>query len=251
MKWILRTGLRRSAAAAILLLAAPAGEAQAPRLLPFATGEVATYQVKLGAFTVGRGTLRVDGIVNVQGQPTYHTIMTIAGGNALVRVNDRLESWIDTRGLFSRRFHENKHEARYRRNRTYDFFPESRTFVRENGERGTLPTAEPLDDLSFIYYARTLPLEPGATYTVPRYFKADGNPVVLQVLRRQTIDVPAGRFNTIVVRPIIRTDGLFGEGGRAEVYFSDDEHRIPVLIRSRVPVVGSLSMHLRTFQPGR
>ena len=74
--------------------------------------------------------------------------------------------------------------------------------------------------------------------------------MVLQVLRRETVQVPAGRFRTIVVRPIIRTDGMFGEGGRAEVYFSDDEYRIPVLIRSRVPVVGSLSMHLRTFRPG-
>jgi hypothetical protein len=74
--------------------------------------------------------------------------------------------------------------------------------------------------------------------------------VVLQVLRRETITVPAGRFRTIVVRPVIQSDGLFGEGGRAEVYFSDDQYRIPVLIRSRVPVVGSLSMHMRTFRPG-
>ncbi len=251
MKWILRTGLRRSAAALFLLLAAPGGEAQSPRVLPFGPGEVATYQVKLGALTVGRGSLSVAGIVEVQGQPTFHTVMTIAGGNALVRVNDRLESWIDTRGLFSRRYHENKHEARFRRNRTYDFFPETRSFVRENGDTGSIPTAQPLDDLSFIYFARTLPLETGATYTLPRYYKTDGNPVVLQVLRRETVDVPAGRFNTIVVRPVIQTDGLFGEGGRAEVYFSDDQHRIPVLIRSRVPILGSLSMHLRTFQPGR
>ena len=71
-----------------------------------------------------------------------------------------------------------------------------------------------------------------------------------QASSAQTINVPAGRFRTIVVRPIIRTDGMFGEGGRAEVYFSDDQYRIPVLIRSRVPVVGSLSMHLRTFRPG-
>jgi hypothetical protein len=252
VKWILRTGRRRSTAAMLLLLAAaPAAESQAPRDLPFSPGEVATYQVKLGRITVGRGSLAVAGVVDVRGQPTFHTVMTLVGGNALVRVNDRLESWIDTHGLFSRRYHENKHEARYRRNRTYDFFPESRTFRRENGETGSIPTSEPLDDLSFLYFARTLPLQPGATYTLPRYFKADGNPVVLQVLRRETVRVPAGVFNTIVVRPVIQTDGLFGEGGQAEVHFSDDVHRIPVLIRTRVPIIGSLTMHLRTFQPGR
>ena len=92
-------------------------------------------------------------------------------------------------------------------------------------------------------------MEPGATYRLPRYFKADGNPVVIQVLRRETIRVPAGQFRTIVVRPIIQTDGLFGEDGRAEVYFSDDDRRILVLIRSRVSVIGSLSLHLTSYRP--
>ncbi len=230
---------------------ADAADAQPPARLPFAAGEHATYQVKLGVFTVGSGSLSVVGMERVQGQQTFHAVMTLRGGNALVRVNDRYESWIDTDGLFSRRFHQNLHEGRFRRNRTYDFDPEARTFRRENADTGTLPTSEPLDDLSFLYFARTLPLEVGATYTLRRYFKADGNPVVLQVLRRETISVPAGRFRTIVVRPIIQTDGLFSEGGRAEVYFSDDAHRIPVLIRSQgVALGGDLTMRLRTFRPG-
>ncbi len=254
MKAIFRIGRKGRAALAIAaaaLASSGTAAAEAPQQrLPFRTGESATYQVKLGGISVGSGSMSVTGLQTVRGQQTFHTVMTLRGGNALVRVNDRFESWIDTDGLFSRRFHQNQHEARFRRNRTYDFFPEDRTFRRENGQTGTLPTNQPLDDLSFIYYARTLPLDPGATYSLPRYFKADGNPVVLQVLRRETIEVPAGRYRTIVVRPVIRTDGMFGEGGRAEVYFSDDEHRIPVLIRSRVPVVGSLSMHLRTFRPG-
>ena len=243
------------ALAATLLGAGASGagtaDAQQARRTPFSAGEQATYQVKLGAISVGSGSLSVTGIQTIGGEQTFHTVMTLRGGNALVRVNDRFESWIDTDGLFSRRFHQNQHEARFRRNRTYDFNPEARTFRRENGQTGTLPTNQPLDDLSFIYYARTLPLDPGATYTLPRYFKADGNPVVIQVLRRETITVPAGRFRTIVVRPVIKSDGLFGEGGRAEVYFSDDAHRIPVLIRSQgVALGGDLTMRLRTFRPG-
>ncbi len=248
-----RSRLVLALAAAVLAAgASDAGQAgaQQQRRLPFASGEQATYQVKLGAISVGSGSLAVTGIQTMGGQSVFHTVMTLRGGNALVRVNDRFESWIDTDGLFSRRFHQNQHEARFRRNRTYDFNPEQRTYRRENGSTGSIPTNQPLDDLSFIYYARTLPLDVGATYTLPRYFKADGNPVVLQVLRRETINVPAGRFRTIVVRPVIQSDGMFGEGGRAEVYFSDDQYRIPVLIRSRVPVVGSLSMHMRTFRPG-
>jgi hypothetical protein len=255
-----RTALAISAAALVAGTAQAEGPARAAanatadfsaQRLPFRAGESATYQVRLAGLPIGRGSLAVTGLQTVRGQQVFHTVMTLQGGNALVRVDDRFESWIDTDGLFSRRFHQNQHEARFRRNRTYDFFPEERTFRRENGQTGTLPTNQPLDDLSFIYYARTLPLDPGATYTLPRYYKADGNPVVLQVLRRETIEVPAGRFRTIVVRPVIRTDGMFSEGGRAEVFFSDDEHRIPVLIRTRgIPRIGSLTMQLRTFRPG-
>ena len=95
---------------------------------------------------------------------------------------------------------------------------------------GSLDTSEPLDDVAFLYYARTLPLEVGETYTINRYFREDGNPVVLRVLRKETIRMPAGTFNTIVVQPIIQTDGLFGEGGEAEVYFTDDARR-PVRLR--------------------
>ena len=238
---------------ALAVLAAPGllGAAQSsPPEHPFGAGERADYQVKLGGISVGSGYLEVaPGLEVVGGEQTYHARMRVSGGLGPARVDDRYESWIDTDGLFSRRFRQNIHEVRYRRNRTYDFSPERMTYRRENGDTGSIASNRPLDDLSFMYYARTLPLEVGDEYTLNRYFKADGNPVVLKVLRKETVRVPAGSYRTIVVQPLIRTDGLFGEGGRAEIYFSDDEHRIPVLIRTRVPVVGSLSMHLRSFRP--
>jgi hypothetical protein len=252
MMKISRSRLAVAFAAALLAAGASRAEAvqPAPRL-PFAAGEQAVYQVKLGVLPIGTGTLSVAGMETVQGEPAFHAVMTLRGGNAIYRLNDRYESWIDADGLFSRRFHQNLHEGRYRRNRTYDFYPATRTFRRSDGETGTIPTNQPLDDLSFLYFARTLPLELGATYTLPRYFKADGNPVVLRVMRRETVSVPAGRFRTIVVRPVIQTDGIFGKGGHAEVYFSDDAYRIPVLIRTEgVPIGGDLVMRLRSFRPG-
>lgn len=218
---------------------------------PFGVGERASYQVKLGAVRVGSGSLQVVGIEKVHGHDTYHTRMRVSGGIPFARVDDRYDSWIDVQGLFSRRFKQDVKEVRYERKRTLDFFPERREYRRlDNGETGRLATDRPLDDLSFLYYARTLPLEVGETYRLNRYFKEEGNPVVLQVLRKETVTVPAGTYQTIVVRPIIRTNGLFSQGGEAEVYLTDDARRIPVLIRSKVPLVGSLTMHLREYQAG-
>lgn len=222
-----------------------------PATRPFGPGESAEYEVKLGGVRVGSGSMHISGIEQVGGYDTYHAVLRLSGGIPFARVDDRFESWIDVDGLFSRRFKQNQREVRFRRNRTYEFDPERRTFRRtDNGEVGRLPTNRPLDDVSFLYYTRTLPLRVGDTYTIPRYFKEDGNPVVLRVLRKETVTVPAGRFETIVVQPIIKTDGLFGEGGRAEVFFSDDDRRILVQMSSRVPVIGSLSLHLRSYEPG-
>jgi hypothetical protein len=96
-------------------------------------------------------------------------------------------------------------------------------------------------------------LEVGEEYPYENYFKEDGNPVRVKVLRRERKTVPAGTFETIVVQPIIRTSGLFAEGGRAEVYLTDDEHRHVVYLSTRIPKlgVGHITMHLTQLTPGR
>lgn len=222
-----------------------------PATVPFGVGEKAEYQVKLGGISVGSGSMQVLGIETVRGHETYHAQLRVSGGLPFMRVDDRFESWIDVVGLFSRRFKQNQREITFKRNRTYEFYPEQGTYQRVgHPEVLPLPTNEPLDDVSFIYFARTLPLEVGGRYVLDRYFKADGNPVVLEVLRRETVTVPAGTFRTVVVRPIIKTDGLFGEGGEAEVYFTDDARRLMVQMRSKVPVVGSISLHMTSYKPG-
>lgn len=209
------------------------------------------YQVKLGAFTVGEGSMEVLGTEEVNGHDTYHTRLKVEGGIPFARVDDTFESWIDIDGLFSRRFKQDQHEVNYERRRIYDFYPERGYYRRrDNGAIEALPTDKPLDDVSFVYYARTLPLEVGETYEIERYFKKSGNPVILKVLRKERIKVPAGTFNTIVVRPIIQTDGLFGEGGEAEIYFTDDARRIMVQMTSKVPIVGSLNLYLKDYRPG-
>jgi hypothetical protein len=243
------------AESASLTEAAVEAEAQAainPARTPFGPGERLEYQVKLGVASVGQGHMEVVGIDTIRGRPAYHVLMAIRGGLRFVaRVDNSLESWMDVQTLASHRFIQDQDELRTKRYRQFDFFHDTRRFVRADGEEsGTMITNLPLDDISFVYYARTLPLEVGQVYTLNQYFRPDRNPVILQVLRRDQIRVPAGTFNTIVVRPIIRTRGLFSEGGEAEIHFTDDSRRLMVYMQSRVPGM-NLSLHLREYRPGR
>lgn len=217
-----------------------------------ASGERASYELRLAGRRVGTGSLEVLGTEQVAGHATLRARLQVSGGILFARVDDRFESWIDPDRLFSRRFVQDQKELTNRRYREYHLAPEEKTYRQvDTGEEGTLPTNEPLDDVSFLFYARTLPLRVGDVDTIPRYFKT-GREVILRVLRKERVTVPAGTFETIVVQPTItNAGGLFGQGGNAEVYFSDDSARTLVLLKSRVPVVGSLSLHLKEFRAGQ
>ena len=222
-----------------------------PAPVPFGPGEILRYQVKLGVFSVGEGHMTVVGLETVRGSPTYHVVMGISGGVPLARVEDEFHSWIDITTLTTRRFIQDIREVRYRAFRHYEIFPEERRYERMDADdAGDLPTSLPLDDIAFVYFVRTLPLEVGQEYSFDRYFRESGNPVILRVLRKETVTVPAGTFETIVVRPIIQTRGLFSQGGEAELYFTDDHRRLLVQMRSKVPLVGSISLHLRSITEG-
>ncbi|MFB3907389.1 MAG: DUF3108 domain-containing protein [Candidatus Eisenbacteria bacterium] len=244
---------------ALLLLAALAplpAAAQEPVTyapVPFGPGEKLGYRVNVGILGGrGRGSMEVAGIEKVHGHLTYRLRFAVEGGIPFAHVDTKLQSWMDVETLFARRFEQDQKEVRYKRHRILDFFPERDLWMRSDGQdQGPLATKMPLDDVSFVYFARTLPLQVGQTYTLDRYYRAEGNPVILQVVRRERVKVPMGTFDTIVVRPTIRTGGLFGEGGEAELFFSDDPRRILVQMRSRLPVLGHLELQLDSYEPGR
>lgn len=233
------------AQAGTLLMDSLSAPARSVSRIPFELGEHLRYKVKVFAFSVGEGRMSVPRIDTVHGAPAYAAEWHIQGGALGYKIDSKFYSWMDTETLVSRRFLKDQHEGGRKRYREYDFFPEERRWHRLDYDSvGSLPTSLPLDDVSFVYFARTLPLEVGKTYTFNRYFKDDGNPVVLHVVRKDRRKVGAGEFNTIVIRPVIRTRGLFSEGGEAEIHLSDDDRRLIVYMKSNLPLVGTLSLHL-------
>jgi hypothetical protein len=216
------------------------------RAVPFGPGERADYSVKFGPFSVGRGTMEVVGIDTVRGRESWHILFRVRGGVPGYRVDDRMESWMDTGTLSSLRFHQEMNEGNRERERKFEIFPES-VYV-EDGKEPQETVDLPLDDGSFLYFVRTIPLEIGKEYVFEQYFRPDRNPVRIQVLRRERIKVPAGTFETVVIRPIIKARGVFSENGRAEIWLTDDDRRLMVQMKSHMKL-GSLSLYLRSYTP--
>ena len=217
---------------------------------PFAPGEQLRYDVRFGPIKAGTGSMEVRGVETVRGRPAYHTVFRVKGGIPGFRVHDVFESWFARDDLASLRFHKDQDEGPKERTARFEIFPERRTYDDLHDDKGELPsTARPLDDGSFLYYIRTVPLVVGQTYRFEQYFKPDRNPVTIRVLRRERVTVPAGTFDAVVVQPSIKTNGIFSEGGKAEVWISDDDRRMILQLKSKLSF-GSLNLYLTSHTPG-
>jgi len=265
-RWMGHGARRLAAPLAILAAAVPAGAQdvgnggagtavaadRSAMPVPFGPGEDMRYKVRLGVVPVGEGRMTVQGIDTVRGFPSYRLRVGMEASAFLgtLKLNDTYESWLDTEMLVSRRFVRDVDQPGYQSRREFEIYPEEGRWERTDADKAGEGPLLALDEISFLYFIRTLPLEVGDTYEFNRYFKDDGNPVVVRVLRRERVEVPAGTFDAVVVQPVIQTDGLFSEGGEAEVFFTDDEDRHLIYLRSKLPLVGSLSLHLESVQKG-
>lgn len=217
-------------------------------ILPFSSGEVATYAVSFGPLHVGNGSMTVTGMDTVRGRPAWHAVFRINGGTLFFKVRDRIESWFDMTTLSSLRFSQSLHEASYRAERLFEIYPERAAYL-QRGKSEKPSVSEPLDDASFLYFIRTLPLEVGHRYEFQRYFQPEGNPVVIRVLRRERVSVPAGTFDAVVVQPQITTQGIFSEKGHAEVWIADDSSHVILQVKSKL-TFGSINLYLSRYTRG-
>lgn len=226
----------------------------------FPVGERLEYSVTWGAARIARSALTVEAVDTIAGMPVYRTSLEMKGGPPFYRIDDRQVSWINPSPLASLRFDQQLRQGGYRRDRRHILDTETATYTRYDMRDGSYARhdkeqavpipAGALDDVSFFYFVRLSPLRIGERYEYDRFFKKKGNPVVIEVLRREEIRVPAGTFQTIVVRPTIKTSGLFSEGGRAEIYVTDDDRRIPVRVKARMSI-GTANLYLTKYEPGR
>jgi len=212
---------------------------------PFAVGETLTYSAKLGMLTLGSGTLRVAGIDSVRGVETFRLRFRLQGKTLFYSLDDVLESWVATDDFSSHRFVQDFVENDKPRRKTFEIFPDS-GFYREKGRDTTFSSpSEPLDDAAFFYFVRITPLEVGKKYVFDRYFRKEKNPVTIEVVKREKMELPDGsKVECLVLHPVIDTKGMFSKRSDTRIWLTDDERRLPVQIRSKFPF-GTITLRLK------
>ena len=208
-------------------------------------GETLVYDAKWGFLKLGIGMMHIAGVDTVRGVPSLHIVFHLQASSAFYRLDDRMDSWVGLHDFGSRRFVQDFHEGGSDRYTVYDIFPDS-GFYRQNDVDSVAATSvDPLDDAAFFYFVRTVDLEVGKTYEFQRYFRPDRNPVILEVLAKDTIDVPAGRFETLVIQPTIKGRGILGETQNPRMWLTDDDRRLMVQLKSTFASIATITLQLR------
>jgi len=104
-------------------------------------------------------------------------------------------------------------------------------------------TPKTYDTLSSFFFFRTVPLQIGSSYYIDIFDCKKLWNTEVQILRREEIETPLGRFKTVVIKPVLKSEGIFARTGEMHIWLTDDERRIPVLMKSKVKI-GSITATL-------
>jgi len=113
-----------------------------------------------------------------------------------------------------------------------------------NGEKATIDILpNTYDAYSSFYYLRSLKLEVGKSVFVSMLDNKKLWNVEVQVVKKEKLNTIIGEVNTIQVRPIMKSEGIFERKGAIDIWLTDDDRRIPVKMKTKIKI-GSITATL-------
>jgi hypothetical protein len=211
----------------------------------FEPGEKLTFLLRWEFIPAGEATLSVEPITEIDGQQAFHFVMTARTNSFLdliYKVRDRIDSYTDLEMTRSLHFSKNQREGGTKRKILVEFDWENNKaqYIRKGGDTppvDLLPGS--FDPLGIFYFIRFSDLNDLSSIERP---VTDGKKCVIgigNILRRETITVPAGTYETLLIEPNLRdVGGVFEKSDDSNIllWVTADNRHIPVKIQSKVSV---------------
>jgi len=250
----------------LLFLAQQAPAGQDPKQKPihnvvtvnhaFSAGERLTYLISWSnIIDAGTAVLEVKEEKQADGKKVYRIVST-AHSSGLVsefyKVNDTIESIIDFEHLYSLLYRADQSHGKRKKKREMIFNQSEGTVVVDSEGRQDTYSTPPgiLDPLSSLYYVRTRKdFIVGKPIIVDVHDDDKNWAVEVQTIGREKIQTSFGKFNTIKVKTYPRYEGVFQHKGEIYIWLTDDERKIPVLMKSEISI-GSIMATLVAMQAG-
>lgn len=219
----------------LLLILTPSGHAQK---IP----EKLVYELSWTGVKVGTATQSIT-----EEGKTRRIVSTARSNDWLsvfFPVEDIIESTLSSVGApfpgMTRQHRIRMNEGKHRRDRETIFDQENRMahyIDHLSGEKKDVPLP-PLtfDTYASFYYVRHLPLEVGKRVSVNIFYGKEAERIEVQVLRKEKLKTVLGKVNTIVIKPMVKSKGVFEGKGSVQIWLTDDERRIPVKAQTKVTV---------------
>jgi len=229
---------------ALLVLLSGASHAEG---IPTNMPETLYYEISYGPFDVGNSTMEVKN--NEDGTVSIITRARSKGWvDDVYPVDDFAESIVeDFDDLVPVKYTLRTSEGKGRKHREvlFDHVDNKATYIDHLSQVNTeydIPD-KVFDPLAAFFYTRRLILEPGKDQIVPMFDSKKFWSMDVKVIKHQTVKVPAGTFETVLISPVMQSEGIFSRSGDMYIWVTDDVQRIPVLIKSKV-LIGSIKVKL-------
>ena len=156
-------------------------------------------------------------------------------------VKDVVESYVDMKNLQPYSYRSKQQEGSYRSDKEIVFNREKNLATYINHKSGGKKHVSEIsagvhDPLSVVYFLRTIPLQAGQSVNLEVHDGKKNWTVVFLGLAKEKVVVPAGTFDTIKVKTLIKFEGLFVNKGEVFIWFTDDEVKMPVKMESKIKV---------------
>lgn len=231
---------------------------------PLWVGEKQVWDITYFGMSAGEFTLSTLPHKVINNRKVYHfhgDAVSSKVFSMFYRVDDKIDSFMDYLGLFSHRFHVVINESKQTRDalelndseKGQTFYWNRWTHV----DRGTTETKGffpapkfAQDSLSALFFVRGRnELRDGDVITFPVISEGNYWEAVITVLRRQMMDSPLGKVQTVVLKPEHKLQGVLQKTGDSFIWLTDDDRRYVVRLEAKVKI-GTVVGTLKSVVPG-
>lgn len=221
----------------------------------FGYGERLDYRVGYKFITAGTGYFHIQPKPIIRNNRECYDIRfevkSLESLEFLYKVRDRYRTVLDVAGIFPWEFEQNVREGKYKKDAKAIFDQVNNTASVKNK---TYKVPEYVHDIvSAFFYVRTMDLSSmknGHTFYLQNFFEDTTHTLGVKVHRRETIEVPAGKFKCIVIEPLVVKGGLFKNEGNIYIWVTDDARKIPVKVATKI-LIGYVGAELTKYSGTR
>ena len=221
-----------------------------PIVDPFRVGESVTLRLSYFKVEAGRFTMSIKPMVELNGRPSYHFHYYAKSSklfSLFYSVDDVAETYVDYETLTPHSYEIHVKESKQVRDtRSYFDWKKKKGYVWDKKKRPGKPLEEkkyeweifPFSQnvFSAAYYLRTFHLKVGKKLRVRVGHEGKNIVMTAEVLRKQKIRTRAGNFETFVVRPTFKVDGLFKATGENLLFLTADDRKMIVRMESKIKI---------------